>query len=304
MRKTHLVLNGMLAFLAIYCTGAAGATLECGGWQQAHSDWIWCDDFEDDGALESNYFNVDRADGHFGVTHETALSGQGALKATYVPGSENGGGVKLSFGRTPLPAQLLKGQDLSEIYWRVYVKVAPGWVGNAMKTSRASVFASSGWTQAAAGMVWEDNATTGLSLGIDPVSGVSGSTVITTKYNDQLAFNWLGHRSAQTQIYASENADKWFCVEAQMKLNTPGQSDGVFSLWIDDKLEAQDTGLNWRGSYHDYGINALFLENWINGGPTKIQARYMDNLVVSKSKIGCSPTSTVRPNAPANLKSR
>ena len=86
-----------------------------------------------------------------------------------------------------------------------------------------------------------------------------------------------------------------------MKLNTPGASDGLFTLWINGTAEAQATGLNWRGSYTQYGINAVFLENWINSGPTQNQVRYMDNFVVSTSRIGCVPSAAVRPNPPTNV---
>jgi hypothetical protein len=290
-----------LALLAVVASQAQGQTLplECQNWQSLHPDWIWCDDFENDAALETNYFQVDRAGGRFGVTNEAAFAGSRALKATYIPGDENAGGVKLSFGRTPVSPQLLPTQDFTDIYWRQYIMVPTGWVGQPMKVSRAHVFASSGWTQAAIGMVWEDNSAS-QGLGIDPTSGVDGSTVITTKYNDQLALRWLGHSSAQTQVYAPANNNRWFCVEARMKLNTPGQSDGTFTMWIDGTQEAHSSGLNWRGSYTAYGINAIFLENFMNYGPSRTQTRYTDSFVVSRTRIGCAQAQ-VRPRPATNV---
>ena len=88
-----------------------------------------------------------------------------------------------------------------------------------------------------------------------------------------------------------------------MKLNTPGQSDGVFAYWINDQLEAQKTGLNWRGSYTDYGINTITLEAWTNNGAPQDQERYFDNFVVSTQPIGCDTTSTAAsaPKAPTGL---
>ena len=290
---------GLFMLAALPVRGQAQA-LECENWQSRHPEWIWCDDFESDSALESNYFQVDRADGRFGVTTDAAFGGTRAIRATYIPGDENAGGLKLSFGRTTVSPQLLPNQDFTEIYWRQYLMVPTGWVGNPMKVSRAHVFASSGWTQAAVGMVWEDNSSS-LGLGLDPVSGVEGSQVITTRYNDQLIFKWLGHRSAQTQVYAPANHNKWYCVEAHMKLNTPGQSNGSFTMWINGVKEAENTGINWRGSYTAYGINAIFLENYMNYGPSRTQTRYTDNFVVSRSPIGCVGAQPVRPSPVTNV---
>jgi hypothetical protein len=293
-----------LAWLALGLAGlpswSQAQALECENWQSRHPDWIWCDDFENDAALESNYFQVDRAEGRFGVSNAAAFGGSRALRATFIQGDENAGGVKLSFGRTPVSPQLLQDRDFTQIYWRHYLMVPPGWIGNAMKVSRAHVFATSGWLQAAVGMVWNDSES-GLSLGLDPVSGVDGSTVITTRYNDQTVFRWLGHRSAQTQVYAPANHGRWFCVEAHMRLNTPGQQDGSFTLWIDGVKEAENTGINFRGSYTAYGINALFLENYMNFGPSQTQSRYVDNFVVSRSRIGCADADDVRPRPVTNV---
>jgi len=45
--------------------------------------------------------------------------------------------------------------------------------------------------------------------------------------------------------------------------------------------------LNFVDSYTDYGINAIFIENYWNSGSPKEQQRYFDNFVVSTKRIGC-----------------
>ena len=87
-----------------------------------------------------------------------------------------------------------------------------------------------------------------------------------------------------------------------MKLNTPGNSDGEFTFWIDGQQQAQRTGLNWRGNYTAYGINTIMLEGWTNGGAPQDQNRYFDNFVVSTSKIGCyAPSVASPPGAPTDV---
>ena len=296
------IFTPMFVIAGLWLGTAQAAPVECANFKTTHPEWLWCDDFESDSALESSYFEVNRSGGRFGVTTETALGGTGALKGTYIPGSEEAGNVKYSFGRTPVSQKNYADRDFTDIYWRVYMKTGAGWTGNGTKIGRHIQFAGANWSEASVAMLWEDTAS-GVSVGIDPASGVSGSTVVTTKYNDWDHLKWLGHVSATTPVYSSANIGRWFCIETRMKLNTPGQSDGVYSLWIDGKLEAEKTGLNWRGSYTQYGINAVFLENWINSGPSKQLVRYFDNFVISEGRIGCSADG-VRPNPPTNVKAQ
>lgn len=285
--------------LAAPLASQAGA-LECTNWQQQHPEWIWCDDFETDSALEQNYFDVDRQGGRFGVDNSSpAFGGTGSLKATYQTGNTDAGGVKLSFGRTTVSPARSTTTDFDDVYWRFYMKLSSNWTGQAMKLSRGTIFVASNWSQAAIGHVWEGDS---LNLGLDPVSGVVGSTVRTTKYNDFDNMTWLGKRDGATQIYSSANVDRWICIETRMKLNTPGSSNGEMTLWVDGNQDAQASNLNFRGSYTGYGINAIMIENYINSGAPRIQSRSFDNFVVSRSRIGCGTTAVVRPSPPTNVR--
>lgn len=298
MRRSVAILL-VLSSVGLTAQHAGAAALECAGWQQTHPEWLWCDDFESDAALEQDYFDVERNDGRLGVSTETAFGGSASLRSQYQQGVTEAGSVKLSFGKTPVAPKRYTTQNFDDVYWRFYMKVSPNWVGNAIKVSRATIFTSSNWSQAAIGHLWEDDYDK-LGLGLDPASGVSGGTVLTTKYNDFANLRWLGKRNSTTQVYAPEFRDKWTCIEVRMKLNTPGQSDGEMDLWINDKLDAQTTGLNFRGSYTTYGINAVLLESYNNNGAPQNQTRYFDNFVVSKSRISCS--SAVKPSPPTNLR--
>jgi hypothetical protein len=152
------------------------------------------------------------------------------------------------------------------------------------------IFADSNWTQAAIGHIWENSS---LGLKTEPVSLVSGDTVTSQHYNDFENMKWLGGKSGNLEIFAAENADKWQCIEVRMALNTPKQSDGALEFWINDQLQASSSGLDFRGNYTKYGINAIFIENYVNPGAPKKQSRYIDNLVISKQRIGCHTTTNI-----------
>jgi len=294
-----------LLFAAIWIHPAFAT--ECDNYQAVHPQWLWCDSFESDAALDANYFDVERASGRMSLSSDSPFDGSHSLQMQYVPGQEDSGSIKLSLGATPVSPKRYTNQSFNELYWRFYMKVQSNWLGNPQKVTRGIVFSGSNWSEAAIGHLWEDNADS-LGLGLDPASGVVGSTVVTTKYNDFDHLKWLGKHNGAFQVYAPANANKWTCIEVHMKLNTPGQSDGVMAFSVNGQQQAQATALNFRGSYTTYGINAIFLEGWINGGISpQVQNRWFDNFVVSTQPIGCAAgggTTTpapVVPNPPTNV---
>jgi hypothetical protein len=152
--------------------------------------------------------------------------------------------------------------------------------------------AESDWSQGLIAHVWGGK---GDVLCIDPATGIRNSQKVTTRYNDFQNLKWLGLRNGQTPIFNTSESGRWVCVEAHVRLNTPGKEDGVFELWVDGKLEAARTDLNWHGDWQEYAINAFFLENYWNDGSGKRQARWFDNLVISTAPIG--PITAANPPA-------
>jgi hypothetical protein len=276
-----------VSLLAVFFLGRAyadTAALECTDWQTKHPEWLWCDDFESDDTLERDYFDVQRVNGRFGVVEDAAFGGVGSLRSVYARGEENAGTLKLSLGATPVEPKRYTDRKFDNVYWRFYMQTKDGFKGNAEKITRATIITSSKWSQAAIGHLWDGY---GLNLSIDPATGVSGSQVVTRRWNDFPKLRWLGFAEGKTEVYATENLGRWLCIEVHMKLNSPNRSDGEFAFWIDDELEASRSGLDWRGGYTEYGINAISLESWTNDGAPQEQARYFDNFVVSTERIGC-----------------
>jgi hypothetical protein len=123
---------------------------------------------------------------------------------------------------------------------------------------------------------------------LDPASGTDpAGTLRTTRYSDSENLRWLGQKYASYPVFAAENFGRWQCVEAHVRLNSPAAMDGLFRLFINDQLENESRSLNWLGDYDEYGINAVFFENYWNRGSPVTQTRYFDNLVISTERIGC-----------------
>jgi hypothetical protein len=207
------------------------------------------------------------------------------------------GRLHLAIGKTP--QSYMRPVDAGtekyrEVFWRVYLRLQPGWVGSGGdKLSRATVFASpTTWAQAMVAHVWsgKSDSPAGDYLLVDPVRGTDPTGIVVTRtYNDFQRFTWLGASRGRRAVFAGDYIGQWLCIEARVRLNDPNKSNGLMNLWVNDTLEAQRLGMNFVGNFAEYGINAVFLENYWNTGSLAAQERYFDNFVVSTQRIGCLP---------------
>jgi hypothetical protein len=248
------------------------------------SSVLFYDDFDQRPDLDSRYFEYNREGGSFVWSKEDGYGGRGgAMRCQFEKGQVSAGSLKVLFGKNPFGKGIRAQETFREIYWRVYVKHEAGWEGNPAKLARATCLAGSDWSQGFIAHVWDGK---GDVLCIDPATGIRDSRKVTAKYNDFDHLHWLGSRQGQTPIFSPAESGRWVCVESHVRLNTPGRRDGVFELWVDGRLEAARTDLDWHGDWNDYAINAVFLENYWNEGALKRQARWFDNFVISTQPIG------------------
>ena len=261
--------------------------------QQDDPATIWYDDFDTGNPAEKYYEYDDNAGECVPVDSEHYGSAGQALRARFQQGEVGAGGVKVFFGRNPGGSnrQLLRrpDEDFREVYWRLYLKHQAGWEGNPGKLSRATSLAGPNWSQAMIAHHWGGE---GMVLCLDPASGIKDNRLVTTQYNDFDNLCWLGLRNGRYPIFSTDESGHWVCVECYVKLNTSGQKDGVFTAWLDGKEDATRTGLDWVGTRQEYGINAVFLENYWNSGSVKEQERYFDNFVISTKPLGPVVTPT------------
>jgi hypothetical protein len=266
---------------------------ECDNWQSLHPEWIFCDDFEVDTAFvrDGRYFEYDNDSGDFVALAGIGLDFSKGMRVIFQSGEVSAGGFKLGFGRNPnayMNRDIRETEDFRDVYYRMYLKMQDGWQGSPGKLSRATSFSSStDWSQAMIAHLWSS----GDYLLVDPVRCVDPATSLVKciGYNDFAHMDWLGNLAGVTPIFDSAHDGIWYCVEAHVKLNDPGLSNGIQEFWIDGNLEARRDGLNFVASYTDYAINAIFFENYWNSGSPVTQERYFDNIVVSTQPIGCLP---------------
>lgn len=250
---------------------------------------VFYEDFNQLPDWRIRYFEYTPENGSFVWTPEGGLAG-GAMRCQFEKGQVSAGSLKVLFGKNPFGRGLRRGEAIREVYWRVYVRHEAGWEGNPAKLARATCLAGRDWSQGMIAHVWGGK---GDALCIDPATGIRESRKVTTAYNDFPNLKWLGLRQGQTPVFSPAESGRWVCIESHVKLNLPGERDGVFELWVDGKLEAARNDLDWHGNWSDYGINAVFLENYWNRGALKRQARWFDNFIISTKPIG--PITASRP---------
>jgi hypothetical protein len=97
---------------------------------------------------------------------------------------------------------------------------------------------------------------------------------------------WQNYYQNQgTTRYVTPGA--WHKVRYRAKLNTPGSSDGIFQLWLDDLLIIQYTNINYRASYTSYGWNQLMMR--YDGTNMPSQYIYRDNITLWGGTPGLNP---------------
>ncbi|MHC4394689.1 MAG: fibronectin type III domain-containing protein [Planctomycetota bacterium] len=281
-----------LMSFALVVSLAAESTIagECDNWQAVHPEWIFCDDFEDGTAFvrQGRYFEYGNDGGDFVPLDGVGLDSSTGMRVIFQSGEVSAGGFKLGFGRNPngyMNKGIRNTEDFRDIYYRMYLKMEDGWVGSPGKLSRATSFSSStDWSQAMIAHLWSS----GDYLLVDPVRCVDPATSLVKciGYNDFAHMDWIGNQRGVTPIFDSLHDGIWYCVEAHVRLNDPGQANGIQEFWIDGNLEARRDGLDFVVSYTDYAINAIFFENYWNSGSPQVQERYFDNIVVSTQPIG------------------
>lgn len=260
------------------------------------STLIWSDDFEVDNT--ASYFEYESNGGNFRRVEGAGFNGSWGMVCSYQSGVDENGNLKLGIGRMPSGGGLSSAAsdtlDFRELYVWMRIKCDADYLVNGtQKMLRMMVIHDNLWSEACAAHIWTDGsaADDGLLL-LDPASGTDAAgAMVASGYNDVADFRWLGTTPTSTNIFIGAERGEWHTIEVRMKLNTAGQSDGILSIWIDDVLEANLTDLNWVGAYSDYGINAIFFENYVNNTAPAAQDIVIDEIKVSTVRVGTTALS-------------
>ena len=258
----------LLPFFFVYATTMSSII----GLSYASAQVLLADDFE----------NLSKSLATWDVSNPTVLnvlidsakaqSGSGVLELVYQPNT-TGPGYFAPKAWTPRP----------EVYIRWYEKYSPGWIwsGNGQKL----VFINRGMGNIQPGLI------------LDVLWG-----------NDQPAVVYQMPGVDLPNLYQNVGTPKgigggqWHCLEWYVKGGNPGAT----KVWIDGELKLDYSNLPFTFN----AIDAVWPSAYYNEGgatPTgvpNLQYRWMDDLVVSTTRIGCLPDTGDKtpPAAPSGLR--
>jgi hypothetical protein len=183
------------------------------------------------------------------------------------------------------------GREPEEVYFRYYLRLGDDWnqtVQGGKLPGIAGTYGIAGWggRKSNGNNGWSARGKFNLTIPAD--NPLAGTTPIGTYcyHADMEGFygtNWIWHKNYLGFL----EKNRWYCIEQHVKLNTPGEKDGVLRAWIDGQFAFEKTDIRFRH------VDKLKIEEvWMNvyHGGTKSspydQHLFIDNVVIARQYIG------------------
>ncbi|HET6581920.1 MAG TPA: hypothetical protein VFG69_00710 [Nannocystaceae bacterium] len=244
------------------------------------AEWVFCNDFDDasDAELFSNW---EPSDDRLAIVAGTGLDGSGGLQFTHGAGSGWTGRATVDFADSPEETEY-RGERLTEVYVRVYVRTQAEWPGLAAGDLL--------------GLSVRDVPGMPFDTAVD-VSVVSNSGELGLVARPNRCFTggnpgcgmvtFLEPTEGMTPIWSSELADSWHCVELHLALEHTG-GDGLVELRVDGDQDGRRGDYVFVEDWAERGWNAFRITgSWPAEPPEGPLQRWMDDLVISREPIGC-----------------
>ncbi|MFO0773805.1 MAG: hypothetical protein U0172_03960 [Nitrospiraceae bacterium] len=256
---------------------------------------IFCDDFER-ATLERWEDGYNPSLHSLRTDPASPLPGNQALRATYPPGADGGW----------LTRWFMPGYD--HVYGRLYVKFENGWTCGANCTkifalygnridNQWSAFGKAGIRPNGKDFFYSALVTTNTFRKPDP-----GELIFYSYFPEMTQSgdgNYWGNHFYQADPREAMQSGRWYCLELELQANTPGQHDGYQRMWIDGTPKGEVQGMRWRDTT-DLRINAFQLS--FSGPVYTTQYLWIDQVVVSQTRVGCLVGDSGAPAPPTGLK--
>lgn len=187
--------------------------------------------------------------------------------------------------------RLAGGTEPEELFMRYYLRLGDDWdptIGGGKLPGLAGTYGKVGWggRRADGYSGWSARGQFMVAPPNDPAAAAHrgiGSYLYHVDAQDDYG-DVLGWNTGPTGLLAK---NRWYCVEQQVRLNRPGERDGVLRAWVDGRLAYERTDLRLRLTA-DLRIETVWLNVYHGGKPTAPQrlSLFIDNLVVARRYIG------------------
>lgn len=244
-------------------------------------DWVFCNDFDD--ANDAGLFSVwDPSGNRLAIVAGTGQGGSGGLQFTFGQGEDWTGRATVDFADSPDDTDYADGERLTEVYVRFYLRTQVGWPG----------VASGDLIGLSVRDVPADPFSTAVDVSVVSNSGELGLVARPNRcFTDGNpgcgSLTYLEPTFGMTQIWSTDLADTWHCIEVHLGFEeTVG--DGLIEIYVDGVQDGRRADYVFVEGWDGRGWNAFRLTgSWPGAPPKGSLQRWMDDLVISRARIGC-----------------
>ncbi|MGD8237603.1 MAG: DNRLRE domain-containing protein [Armatimonadota bacterium] len=183
------------------------------------------------------------------------------------------------------------GQEPEEIFFRYYLRFGDDWnqtLQGGKMPGISGTYGVAGWGGRKVDGTDGWSARGSFYYSIPDDNPLAGTTPIGTYcYHADMRGNYGNVWLWQEGYRGFLRNNRWYCVEQYLKMNTPGETDGIIRAWIDGRPAFEKTDIRFRT------VDKLKIEQiWMNvyHGGTKPSPRdqhlFIDNVVIAKKYIG------------------
>ncbi|MBV1862165.1 MAG: hypothetical protein KUG77_27350 [Nannocystaceae bacterium] len=252
--------------------------------QENPAEWILCEDFEN----FENWGNFWTNDDLIAVEPGPSNSGEMSLRIGHQVGQYGSGMADIRFGQGPNDSVVARPDDtFREVWVRFFIRTDENWPANQGISEGIEVMSVVGGNRSIAvdATVYSPSQAEAQLI---PWSCVHDSQLLCSSGNSDWGnpdLRALATQLGTSPLYGDELAGQWQCHEMHVRLDDPGQANGVLEFWADNALEVSLQRLEFVGSWDGAGLNTVrFASFW---GSQAGLDHHVDDVIVSTAPIGC-----------------
>lgn len=217
------------------------------------------------------------------VADFVALAGK-ALRVNVAKGKNLGLNLRYRFGKE-------QGREPEEVYFRYYLRLGDDWsptVSGGKLPGIGGTYNRAGWGGR------KPNGRDGWSARGEfakapapgnPAHGLTsiGNYAYHADQEDYFGDHWPWNATALGLL----ERNRWYCVEQYVRLNTPGERDGIVRAWVDGRPAFERTDIRFR-DVPGLAIETVWMDVY-HGGTERSpsdQHLYFDNVVIAREYVG------------------
>ncbi len=248
------------------------------------AEWIACEDFEDFAGW-GRFWTVEDS---IAVEKAPSHSGENSLRISHKVGQYGSGMADLRFGQGPAGDVVAKPDaSFREVWVRFYIRTHEDWPADKGISEAVEVMSVVGEERSIAvdATVYSPAQAQAQAIAWSCVhdSEMRCSTGNKDWFTKEL--RTLKSELGSSPLFGNERAGDWQCQEIHVRLDDPGQSNGMLEFWSDGVREVSIDGLEFVNAWTGAGLNNVrFASFW------KEQAgldHHVDDVVISTAPIGC-----------------